>query len=138
MLIFDVDKYYKNQVGIISFVLLLCCSYQLYFIKEYELSILFLFISIFSGCADSHSLSNDSTRFLDKCMIFITLIYFFLIKCHDDLSKKLIISLIFPFYYSRLSKDLSTWVLRHHLWHSYIFTCINYYVYYRINKNKLT
>ena len=50
---------YKNQVGLVSFILLLTNSYQLKVINEEKMSYLFLINALLSGCADSYIFSNN-------------------------------------------------------------------------------
>lgn len=71
----DIFMNYKNQVGMVSFVLLCVNSYQLKVIGEKTMSYLCLVIAFFSGCADSYIFTNKYMRLMDK-MSIITILYY--------------------------------------------------------------
>ena len=130
----DIVPMHKNQVGFLSFIMLLICSSQMFSIKEKNVAVLLLLLAIFSGCADSHILSNNFTKFVEKLLIYTLILYYlFKKKCQDMLFNIFILSFIIPLNYARSSKKLSTWIFRQHLWHCYMFICFTYYYYSKLS-----
>lgn len=129
----DIFVNYKNQVGLVSFILLCINSYQLNVIGLKTISYLCLIIAFFSGCADSYMFSNMYTRIIDKLFIIITILFYTIkTKGSDKLFNCIVLSWIFPLLYSKMSVTRTQWVFRHHLWHCYLFISITGYVTYKL------